>query len=331
MDSAAIERTAARWLVRSHEASFSAADRAALTAWLDAATAHRVAWLRLEAAWRESGRLQVLAPPVTAADMRPRRRARAARGASGPRWRRVALAVGAVGLVLVIGATFALQRHRDVVNVAEFATHVGTIETVALQDGSEATLGSNSRVEVAMSRRARNIRLVDGEAFFAVAKDAARPFVVLAAGFTVTAVGTRFAVRHEADGVRVVVTEGVVQLRPADGRAGPVTRLPAGSVATANAQGTSTRSPGLAAVTDLVAWRRGYLSFHDTPLANAVAELNRYNRQQLRIADDSIARLPIGGRVEWSNVAGFVRLLQQGFPIRAEHHGDTTVLYARRE
>src|SRR3546814_1245553 len=77
---------------------------------------------------------------------------------------------------------------------------------------SSDLLSSDSRIVVALSRSERRIDLQRGAAFFHAARDAGRPFVVAAAGHRVIAVGTRFAVRRDADGVRVVVTEGLVRL-----------------------------------------------------------------------------------------------------------------------
>ncbi|MEH6422440.1 DUF4880 domain-containing protein, partial [Pseudomonas sp. CGJS7] len=56
-----IEQTAAEWLARRDGGDWSASAQAQLDAWLAQATAHRVAFLRLSAAWSEAGRLQALA------------------------------------------------------------------------------------------------------------------------------------------------------------------------------------------------------------------------------------------------------------------------------
>ena len=80
---------------------------------------------------------------------------------------------------------------------------------------------------------------------------------------------------------------------------------------------------------ELLDWRDGFISFHDTPLAAAVAEFNRYNRKRLVIGDAGIGTMRVGGNFRWSNEESFVRLLELGFPIRAVHAGDTIVLKRR--
>jgi transmembrane sensor len=335
-----IERTAAAWLVRSESGDFGADDRARLETWLDAATAHRVAWIRLRAAWQEADRLKALAAGFGPGVVPPRETwtPRHPDGNASPgtpprnparqrRYARRYLATAAVVLLVAALGLYGWHRY-NAVQTASYGTPVGKLETVALADGSHATLSSGSRIVVALSRHERDIDLQLGEAYFVVAKDPARPFVVSAADHEVIAVGTRFSVRRDGERLRVVVTEGVVRLQ-SDGNGKPATLLPAGSMAVVDADGTLTRSMSLAEAAHYLDWRHGYVSFHDTPLATAAAELNRYNQSKIIVADPAIATLPVGGNFQWKNTAAFVRLLQQGFPVRAERRGDDIVLHAR--
>lgn len=362
-----IERTAAAWMARRDAGGWAARDQAGLDDWLAASTAHRVAWLRLEAAWRESGRLkalgaglpagtvpapgqwsrrQALGQADSAAGMRPPPAgdAQAAAARPGPlepaalvfaprrrdtrsrphRVAAAAAAMAAVSLALALG----WRAHSPAVHPVAYDTPVGTLETTALPDGSEATLSSDSRIVVALSRGERHIDLQRGEAFFHAATDPQRPFVVAAAGHRAVAVGTRFAVRRDADGVRVVVTEGLVRLESDPGAGGerqPTTLLPAGSVALAGPHGMVVHAGSVDQALQALSWRDGFLAFHDTTLAAAAAEFNRYNARKIVIADPHAGALRIGGNFRWSNAEAFVRLLEQGFPVRAEY-GDAAIV-----
>ena len=332
-----IERTAAQWLARRDGDHWSARDQTELETWLAAATAHKVAYLRLEAAWSESGRLRALGAgrsgtlAAGAWPARPRRPAATARPHPSRRrpgrlLRRFGmLAAAAVLLAIGIGLGW---RHQAVQR-ASYATAVGSLAEVTLADGSRATLSSDTRIAVSLSRSERHIELQQGEAYFTVRKDPARPFVVEAAEHGVVAVGTRFAVRRDGSHLRVVVTEGVVRLESHADEAPPATLLPAGSLALVSDGGTVVRSFPLDEADRYLGWRQGYVSFHHTPLAAAVAELNRYSTRKLVVADASIASLPLGGNFRWTNTEAFVRLLEQGFPVRAERHGEVIELHAR--
>lgn len=351
-DSRRIEEAAADWLARRDGDDWSAQDQHALDAWLAASAQHKVAWLRLESAWREAGRLQALAAGLPAGSPPPRigsgvcvpegspdrapdlrdvafaprcRDDRARRGG----WRHgmaAALAIVALGSAAWGGWQMTGREH------GTYASTVGQIQTVTLPDGSTATLSSDSRLELRISRSERHLALVQGEAFFDVARDTRRPFVVETEGRRVAAVGTRFSVRRDADAVRVVVTEGKVRLESragADGRAQPVALLPAGSVATAGRNGVLVRSLPVADAERYLEWREGFLTFDDTSLAEAAAEFNRFNTRKLELGDDAVAGLRVGGNFRWSNADGFAHLLEQGFPVRAERHPDRIVLHTR--
>lgn len=352
-----IEQIAAAWLARRDTGSWSDHDRVQLDAWLQESTAHRLAFLRLEAAWRQSDRLKALGAGVPAGVV-PARGAwgmpageedtptraswhspapdAAGRRSSGMQrnrpGRRVLLCAAAVLALTTIG-TLVVGWHRyTAVEQASYRTAVGGLQDVQLADGSQITLSSDSRVLVTYSRAERRIDLQQGEAFFKVAKDAARPFVVSSGNHRAIAVGTRYDVRRDDADLRVVVTQGVVRLETDGsdgGRRRPTTLLPAGSIALANDMGVVVRSDSVQQAEELLNWRSGFISFHDTPLASATAEFNRYNTRKIIIGDASIGTLRVGGNFRWSNAETFVRLLEQAFPVRAVHSGNTIVLKHR--
>ena len=363
-DSRKTEQVAAAWLARRDAGPWTAQDQQALEAWLAESTAHRVALLRLQSAWAEAGRLQALAAGLPDGEI-PRRDQwadwkgggahapaaapadavrhvdarvpdlRALAFAPRPAAPRAARWPAQVALVAVVAVVAGLGwggwqlggRHQ-----ASHASALGQVREVALADGSRATLSSDSRLDVRFDRGERHVALLRGEAFFDVAHDPGRPFVVEADGHRAVAVGTHYAVRRDADTLRVVVTEGRVRLESApgpDGRTAPAALLPAGSLATAGRNGVLVRTLPLAEAQRYLEWRDGFLAFEDVPLATAAGEFNRFNTRRLELADPAVAQLRIGGNFRWSNLDGFVGLLEQGFPVRAERHPDRIVLHSR--
>lgn len=341
-DSLSIEQTAAEWLARRTHEAWLAEDEAALQQWLNTATAHRVAFLRLHAAWQESGRLQALAagqrssgpPPrkqalplsrrdhMLQASFRPRQRVPAKRSGH--------YAIAAALALCALGVATLWERHPPT-TVYAFNTALGEIQTQPLEDGSHITLASNSRVEVQLSHQARTITLHRGEAIFDVAKDPQRPFSVAAEGYHAIAVGTRFSVRRAPDELRVVVTEGTVRLEPPTGMetTQPSALLPAGSVALIHGNDVLVRSLPIAEAQHLLDWRNGLLVFRDAALTEVVAEFNRFNARKLVVADPAAGELRIGGSFRWDNEEGFARLLEVGFPVRADYSGAQIVLHSR--
>ena len=352
-----IEGIAADWLAQRDGDAWTPVDAAALDAWLGADTAHRVAFLRLQAAWDESGRLQALGagwkhpgppprghwtqpaqgrgvsalgndalPLPSPPDLRemqfsPRRRER--RNGSQAARAFAALTITACAVF----AGWGWQSYHQVES-ASYHTALGGLQTLSLADGSNTTLASNSQLDVHLSRHERRIDLSRGEAIFDVAKDPQRPFVVDTGNRQVIAVGTRFSVRRDAHELRVVVTEGTVRLQsPAgSGQSKPTTLLPAGSVALVRDDGVLVRSVPIADAERMLDWRDGLLVFRDTTLADAAAEFNRYNARKIQLADAEAGALRIGGSFRWDNAESFARLLERGFPVRAEYTADRIVL-----
>src|SRR5256885_51724 len=91
------------------------------------------------------------------------------------------------------------------------ATATGRLLNQPLPDGSSLTLDAASRAEVDFYATRRQVRLLAGSAFFAVARDTEWPFMVQAADVQVTVLGTRFEVALEDDAVLVAVDAGRVQ------------------------------------------------------------------------------------------------------------------------
>jgi transmembrane sensor len=199
---------------------------------------------------------------------------------------------------------------------------------VALADGSRVTLNTGTQIRVSLGATERRIDLDSGEAFFVVAKDHSRPFLIHVANKKVVAVGTAFSVRLSADpDIQVVVTEGRVELRPSSSDSSDRgTVLNAGTIARTLSNEVLAQVVTEAETERQLSWRNGFLVFHDTPLSEAVAEFNRYSQYELVIADPSIAGIHIGGKFRSNNVEGFLTLLEQGFPIAVERSGHRILL-----
>jgi transmembrane sensor len=216
------DKAAAAWLARMDREDWSAQSQVGLAAWLAADTAHRVAFLRLRAAWDESGRLAALGAGDRAAGPPPRghwqpvfgpalRGAASTRNPSPAHSRKPVRMLAGIAAVLVVSLLLGVAwQHRHQPVETTYRTAIGDLRDVRLEDGSLITLSSASVIRVRFARRERHIELDQGEAFFDVAKDRNRPFVIVAGERRVRAIGTRFAVRRgdAGAGLRVVVTPG---------------------------------------------------------------------------------------------------------------------------
>lgn len=356
MDIEAIEEQAVRWVVKRDAGAWAQDDEARFNAWLDECTAHRVAYIRLESAWRQAARLKALGACMSPGTVPPRNawgdalfsltgwrsrsvaqnaRAPSVPPAPPPRRRLVpARFLATASSVLLLTVATYLYSTRIFAG-DKYTTPVGGMESIHLVDGSQVTLNTNTCIHVLLTGKERLVHLDHGEAFFEVAHDTARPFVVYVGDKRLMAVGTRFAVLRDGDDVRVVVTEGRVRLTESDsvssspaGETGPA-YLSAGDVARTWKSQIFVRKDPVQAAEKLLSWRSGYLEFEDTRLAAAVAEFNRYTTRKIVIADPSIDAIRIGGSFRTNNVDAFLKLLGTGFPVRVAESDDEVTLMAR--
>ena len=361
-NSAEIEATAASWFAKREGGDWNAADQAQLEAWLDSSTAHRIAFVRIMTAWERSGRLTALGagvpegtiPPRDAwgfalsskvsPSRAPRERGESVAGAapastpsiagipevrasSRPLFSRHARAVAAL---LVAGTAAGAFWYFSTDHADSYRTQIGALTTVSLSDGSKVTLNTDSQIHVELSPTLRRVKLDQGEAFFEVSKDGARPFVVEIADKRVIAVGTEFSVRRENNDIRVLVTEGRVWIeRRGTADKAAQTQLAAGSEARTSNTEVLIDRPAPAQVEQLLSWRTGYLIFRDTALADAVADFNRYSARKIYIEDPAIAGIRIGGNFRSGDADAFLWLLHSGFPINVEQRSDRIILTKR--
>ena len=336
--SAAIREAAATWVAR-RDAGLSAREELDYAAWRAADPAHRTAVDGLDFTWKTLDR--PLASGVADAVLGEL----AARGRQR-RQRRTA-ALGVASLVLLVGAGLGWQALRppsDPPSPAVVSAAILLPSIQALPDGSVAELRDGAEIAVEFTDAQRRVVLRRGEAYFKVAKNPARPFVVAAGGVEVRAVGTAFSVDFGTSAVDVVVTEGkvAVALAPRGAVAADTARpnpepllIGAGHAATV-ATSSHPAEPDRRPVTDAdlqsrLAWRSPRLEFSGTPLIEAVALLNRHNRVQFTIEDPALARTRVSGIFGALNTDAFVRLLESSFDVQSERRGaDEIVLRHRR-
>jgi transmembrane sensor len=297
---------AAVWLARLQGDVRTPAREAAFREWLRADPAHQQAFERATDIWAD---LPEIARPA------------AARPAAVRRPERSPVALYALAAVLV--AALALLTLLWVMRPAAYSTTVGEQKVATLEDGSRIALNTDSSVEVRYGAKERLVQLDRGEAMFEVAHNSARPFLVRAGDKQIRAVGTSFVVRREGSAVIVTLLHGkvaVTDLRHAPGSAAP-TYLNPGDRLLAPAQGPSRIDAQPVEVA--TAWRRGQAVFTETPLADAVTEMNRYGGPRLVLADPALAALRVSGVFATNDTGEFAQAIATLHGLHIEEKGET--------
>jgi transmembrane sensor len=301
-----IDAEAARWLLRLDRHGRTPELEAELDSWQSEDPRRRGAFLRAEAAWGLMDR----AGWSDASNTAPRRHVILTR-------RHTLLAGGAAACLAAIGAYL--------LRPSKYATEVGEVRRLPLGDGSVANINTASSIQVSLNPDKRIVRMDQGEAWFQVAKDANRPFVVEAGSVRVRAVGTAFSVRRRQNGADIMVTEGIVETWTEGTRDKPV-RLTAGEKAYVSEADPVNRI--VSAPTEIdreLAWRDGNIDLAGESLADAVAEFNRHNRRKLVIADPSIAAEPLYGVFHANDPQGFALAVRVSLDVEV-HVGESQIL-----
>jgi len=278
-----IDDEAIRWFVLLNDEDATDEHRRQFELWRTADPRHDAAWHEVLRMWGGLDQLADKHAPAAAAPAVkskvvpfPKRRPRPAPVSRGFAWKSAA---AAAVIVLAIGAGWQMM---PTGLMADYRSGVGERQTVRLDDGSEVELGTATAMNVDFTGKKRVIELLSGEAFFTVAKDSQRPFVVTAKQGKVEVLGTAFNVRI-ADDVTVAVAHNTVEVSAAKDTGVRVTQ---GEMVHFDRNGVSPIQP--ADLETIQAWRSDKLVFADVPLSRVIAELQRYRSGHIQILGSDI-------------------------------------------
>ena len=321
---------AAAWVLR-QDRGLSAVEQDRLSQWLAADDRHRAVFSEHSRGWDELDRLAGLQCSVQAVPD-PDLLAPAPRRISRPLFRFAPLVLAAAAAIALV-FYFRPAPSPAPSDARVVRAPVTTLEKRILSDGSKVQLNRGSVFSVEYTPAERRVRLVRGEASFVVAKNPERPFVVIAHGVQVRAIGTVFNVRLDAAAVEVLVTEGKVVVEksgrtPVEDkttlppiRAGEHTIVP---LAPAAPIPLGTRL-STAQIEAALAWQPRLLDFADAPLTEIAAEFNRHNPVRLVLDDESLREMHLSASFRSDNIEGFVRLMESDFNIHADRRIDTEI------
>jgi transmembrane sensor len=314
-----IDAQAADWIARRDGYSWSDEQQLQLDQWLDEATAHRVAYLRLRSTWSRADRLSSLHVPGKISV--PLKTVRHPRFSI---WRVAASILIATTLGSLIATGIVLNGSRS------YSTALGESKAVALADGTHLVLNTDTQVRTRIADGTRTVWLDSGEAYFEVAHDPRHPFVVEAGDSRITVLGTKFSVRRDADHVDVVVVDGRVQVSEVgSGAQAGTTVVTKNDVVVASRDQMVVTKKTAEQVLDQLGWRQGKLVLDQMTLKQAAIEFNRYNRKKLVIDDPAVENIRIGGSFNVDNVEGFAHLLHEGFGVKVEEADDEIKIVGR--
>lgn len=348
---AQIYSEAAEWFVNCRSGALDDAARRKFDGWLRQSPQHLSAYLELAAIWDEAPGLdakrrwdtdtliaEALADQSNVVPLaRPSVPTGASANPSPMRWLAASVAAICIGLT-ALGWVYLFRE-------PIYVTQIGEQRSIALSDGSTMELNSRTKVRVRYSEHQRALELLEGQALFRVAKDAARPFIVTSDGTRVRAVGTQFDVNKKREGTVVTVVEGRVSVltNVPDARVDPVAvdmpeampRLAdAGLLLAAGEQvtvtDTATKPVTHPDVTRAIAWTQRQLVFDAATLTEVAEEFNRYNQRQLILRDPELYEFHISGVFASTDPGALLAFLRERAGVHVEETDGAIYLTKRR-
>lgn len=306
-----LHQEAIAWVARLSNPGATAEDRQAFEQWRAQNPAHAHAYEKIARVWQESA----LDEAATEVDRH------ASAGIGHPCARRGAgWAVAACLAVIVVGG---ISLDLPTRLQADYDTAVGERRTIHLPDRSSVTLNTQTAIAVAFDDDIRRVRVLKGEAFFQVARDVNRPFIVESEETVTRAVGTEFVVRHESRTDRVTVVEGVIEVRARQAHAA-VQQLTAGMMVAAEAgrlgQPQSV-NPSVAS-----AWLKGLLIVDEASLARVIDEVRRYHPGAIIVMNRRLDEMRVTGTYRLDDPSAVLYHLTKTFPLQTVALSDRLIL-----
>ncbi|CAK9887779.1 MULTISPECIES: FecR family protein [Pseudomonas] len=289
--------------------------RGQLERWRGKSSEHERAWQEAEQRWQLVHRLApqlrtaVVPEPVTIS-------------------RRRLLRQGGGLLVAVAGASWLgwLWRRTPQFDRLLQTVHAEPPRRETLPDGSQLLLAAETSLRIEYSNGLRQVRLLQGNVYFDVARERLRPFLISTRLGEVQVLGTAFSVSDRGGEIQVAVARGRVEVR---GLHEGSQVLQAGERISLDAQGrllTLKAEPH--AAPDVEHWQRGWWSFTDAPLAEVIAEVNAYALQPVTLSADA-AQLHLTGSFPSGQPEMLLQTLPKILPVNMVQHGQQRTLQLR--
>ncbi len=295
-----ISRRAAEWFALLLDDSATPLDRANFRVWLEQSPAHARAYAELERLWLGASALPEVSSPASV------------------RRRKILKSGGALAILTAAG----LGTHAYLRQQTDYRTGVGETARFSLPDGSVAELSTASAISLNFTAGQRHVILQQGEAFFTVARDAARPFSVDCGDLRALALGTQFSVGMHEEGIVVAVAEHSVKVSSLSQE-----RIvqEGQSVLFAN---DKLSVPSQTDIETRLSWRSGRLVFISAPFEDVVAALSKWRYGKMIVMDRALARRPISIIVDVRRAGRILESLEHGLPIRiASYSPLLTLIY----
>jgi transmembrane sensor len=321
---------AARWYARLHASDCTESDLREFAQWRELSVENAKAYLAAE-------RIASVVSHGVIADERLRTLANAelvkpvsrVGSRASSQWRAAATLLVCVSMGLLVAKYLEAGRDSKIATL-NLSNTTKQWQRFELKDGSVMILDAGSDVAVSISKVERRVELRTGRAYFEVVHDISRPFFVNAGSTRTVDLGTRFQVERTLHEVGITLVEGSVDVSGASSDHNWRETLLPGEQLMIDAD-TNVKQRRSVNASALTSWSHGRLEFNGTPLSEALGEINRYSNSKIRLGDERLGSIPIGGSfVAGGDIDQLVDALVAVLPLRVVHVGANEIVLFQR-
>ena len=235
----------------------------------------------------------------------------------------------AAAIALVVGVVFTFSMVEESHFVEKLALQKEEVEAHAmgellLSDGSKVWINSNSNLYYPKSFSEKRVVYLEGEAYFEIAKDENKPFIIHTQKGTTEVLGTSFNISSTKNEVVVTVTEGLVALYPEENPEKKVV-LKRGEKGLYY-PGHDEVSKSANTDRNVLSWKTGTLIFEDAAL-NAVTEaLSRHFQQDVVAAKDVSETCRLTSTFKGKNLEEVLELLKLTLDVEVEKEDNRVLI-----
>ncbi len=211
-------------------------------------------------------------------------------------------------------SNFIEQKESTASNLYTFEVESGQKGSMRLADGTVVYLNAASKISFAGNYNSKNrVVKLDGEAYFKVAKNPNKKFIVTCNGVDIEALGTEF-------NVKAYPTDSIITTTLAKGKVKvynnkhSVTLLPQG-VATYNMRHQTIKKSTIDNIEIADFWRKGQLVFDADPLSSIAQTIQRMYNVKLYIKDTKLKNMKFTGTIRNNSLDNVLDVMSQSYPL----------------
>lgn len=204
-----------------------------------------------------------------------------------------------------------------------FETHEREIKDVTLPDGTVVSMNSRSLVRCPSEFRGDSREVYfEGEGYFKVEKDPAKPFIISATHSQVKVLGTEFNLRARAgeEEVKIAVTEGKVEFSKNHNEPVAVMLTTGESASLSKSASMITRES--IENENFLSWKTGRLVFRETPLTRVTRDLSDHFNVSIQVADPAIEGKTLTATFDGLSLKEALRIIELSINLKADTVGN---------